>query len=88
MSHFEKIFIGKGSKVNNLDIVRISISKEKLQEMLNSELLSFNGNEYLVFEVAALKETDSYGKSHTAYVSKVESSPMGYCPLPKAKKQK
>jgi hypothetical protein len=33
-------------------------------------MVDYDGNEYLVFEVASLKEPDQYGKTHTAYISK------------------
>ncbi|SDZ51262.1 MULTISPECIES: hypothetical protein [Rhodonellum] len=33
-------------------------------------MVDFEGNEYFVFEVAGLKETDGFGKTHTTYVSK------------------
>lgn len=32
--------------------------------------LEYEGKEYLILEVAALKEADQYGKTHTVYVSK------------------
>jgi hypothetical protein len=66
MSKFEKTYIGKGSKVKDLDIIRVSIARETLEEILKSHLVDFEGNEFLVCEVAALKEADLYGKTHTA----------------------
>ncbi|EPR71768.1 hypothetical protein [Cyclobacterium qasimii] len=33
-------------------------------------MVDYDGKEYLVFEVASLKEPDQYGKTHTAYISK------------------
>jgi hypothetical protein len=38
-------------------------------------MVDYDGNEYLVFEVAALKEPDQYGKTHTAYISKKVAEP-------------
>lgn len=70
MTQFEKNYIGKGTRVKNLDIVRVSISREKLEEILKSELVKYEDNEFLVFEVAALKSHDKYGRTHTAYISK------------------
>ncbi|SHN22340.1 hypothetical protein SAMN04488057_111139 [Cyclobacterium lianum] len=40
-------------------------------------MVDYGGKEYLVFEVAALKEQDQYGKNHTAYISKKEVAPKG-----------
>lgn len=70
MTQFEKNYIGKGSRVKNLDIIRVSISREKLEEILKNDMVEYDGNEYLVFEIAGLKETDKYGRTHTAYISK------------------
>ncbi|AEL24025.1 hypothetical protein [Cyclobacterium marinum] len=70
MTQFQKKFIGKGSKVNNMDIVRVTISKETIEEILKSDLVKYQEKEYLIFEVAALKSKDNYGRSHTAYISK------------------
>ncbi len=70
MSQFEKTYIGKGSKVKDLDIIRVSIARETLEEILKNHLVEFERNEFMVFEVAALKESDHYKKTHTAYISK------------------
>jgi hypothetical protein len=75
MSQFEKTYIGKGSKVKDLDIIRVSIARETLEEILKNHLVDFEGNEFLVFEVAALKEPDFYGKTHSAYISKKIAAP-------------
>jgi hypothetical protein len=70
MSQFEKTYIGKGTQVKDLDIIRVSISKETLEDILKDHMVDYDGKEYLVFEVASLKEPDQYGKTHTAYISK------------------
>jgi len=41
-----------------------------LEKILKDQMVNYDGNEYLVFEVASLKEPDQYGKTHTAYISK------------------
>ena len=38
-------------------------------------MVDYDGKEYLVFEVASLKEPDQYGKTHTAYISKKVAAP-------------
>ncbi|SDZ40125.1 MULTISPECIES: hypothetical protein [Rhodonellum] len=48
MSQFEKTYIGKGSKVNGLDIIRVSIARETLEGILKSQMVDFEGNEYFV----------------------------------------
>jgi len=40
-------------------------------------MVDYDGKEYLVFEVASLKEPDQYGKTHTAYISKKVAEPKG-----------
>lgn len=75
MAQFEKTYIGKGSKIKDMDIVRVSIQRERLEEILNDHMVEYEGKEYFVFEVAALKETDQYGKTHAAYVSKKVENP-------------
>jgi len=78
MSQFEKTYIGKGTQVKDLDIIRVSISKEKLEEILKDHMVDYDGKEYLVFEVAGLKEPDQYGKTHTVYISKkTAATPKG-----------
>ncbi|WP_164674972.1 hypothetical protein [Anditalea andensis] len=37
---------------------------------MQSHLVDYEGHEFMVFEVAALKEADQYGKTHTAYIAK------------------
>jgi hypothetical protein len=40
-------------------------------------MVDYEGKEYLIFEVAALKEPDQFGKTHTAYISKKAAAPKG-----------
>jgi hypothetical protein len=89
MTTFEKDYIGKGTKMANLDIVRISISREKIEELLKTSMVKYDEREFLVFELASLKEKDNYGRTHTAYISKkIEDAGTGSSPKPRAKKQK
>ncbi|MEX2592885.1 MAG: hypothetical protein WD426_08920 [Anditalea sp.] len=75
MSQFKKTYIGKGTRVKDLHIIRVSISKETLEEILRDHMVDYEGKEYLVFEVAGLKEPDQYGKTHTVYISKKVPAP-------------
>jgi hypothetical protein len=70
MKKYEKKYIAKGTKVEDYNIVRVSISKDKLQELIETDLIEYEGNEYLVFEIAPLKEADQFGKTHTVYINK------------------
>ncbi|MBW3469509.1 hypothetical protein [Arthrospiribacter ruber] len=70
MKKFEKKFIGKGSRVKSLEIVRLTISEVALREALENDLTDFKGSKFLVIEVASLKKADKYGRSHTVYINK------------------
>ena len=61
MKTFEKNYIEKGTQVANL-------SSAKLSHV-------FNGEDYITFEVAKLKNTDSFGHGYTAYVNKLVETP-------------
>lgn len=69
MTTFKKNYIGKGKKVSNLDIVKVSICMEDAEPHFHI----FDGKRYLTFEVATLRETDKHGKTHTVYVSVKEN---------------
>ena len=73
---YAKNYIGKGKQMNGLDVVRMTI---KVDEILQHKY-EREGVEYITFEIAKLKESDKFGRTHTAYVSKAEE------PAPKAKK--
>lgn len=71
MKTFEKVYIGKGTQVENLDIVRISVKKSELDKCTHE----YQGEEYVSFEVARLQQTDKFGKTHTCYYQeKVEKA--------------
>lgn len=58
-----------------MDIVRVSILRENLEEIPNDNTMEYEGKEYFIFEVAALKEAEKYGKTHAAYISKKVENP-------------
>jgi hypothetical protein len=53
----------------------VSIPRENLEEILKNLLVDFEGHEFFVFEMAALKEADTYGKTHTAYIRRKVAAP-------------
>ncbi len=67
MKTFEKCYIGKGRKVEDLEIVTVTLKMEEAEK----HILEMEGKRFLRFEVAALRETDKYGGTHTCYVSKL-----------------
>ena len=70
MTTFEKHYIGKGTQVENLDIVRIVLPLEGLE----AAVFEKNGIKYLSFEVAKLKQEDKLGRTHTCYYQTKVSS--------------
>ena len=65
MTTFEKHYIGKGTKLENLDIVKVVIPVELIEEAIFEN--KKDGKKYLSFEVAKLKEADKFGRTHTCY---------------------
>ena len=66
--NYKKNYIGKGTQVEGLDIVRVSI---KVTDVLNC-MHKYEGEHYFTFEVARLQEPDKFGKTHTCYYSTPE----------------
>jgi hypothetical protein len=63
MTTFEKHYIGKGTQVPNLSIVKVVIPVENIKDAIFEK----DGKEYLSFEIAKLKEPDKFGRTHTCY---------------------
>ncbi len=71
MPNFTKHYIGKGTQVNNLNIVRVTINLATLEQFA----YIYNGQQYATFEVAQLQAPDQFGKTHTVYVSQPTEQP-------------
>ena len=67
MTNFEKIYIGKGTQVENLDIVTVNIDMETAEQFI----FEYDGKKYLRFVIARMKEVSQYGKTHTCYTTKL-----------------
>jgi hypothetical protein len=70
---FSKKYIGKGKQVENMDIVEVSLNLAELHD----HTFQFEGETYVKFNVAKLKEPDQYGKTHTVYLSVKEPESEG-----------
>ena len=68
MKKYNKSYIGKGTAVGGMDIVKVTLKVEDLLKVTHE----FNGVEYLTFELAKMQSKDDYGRTHTAYVSVLE----------------
>jgi hypothetical protein len=75
---FEKVFIGKGRQVPNMQVAKVTIPLEKLQEIAYEK----EGVMYCTFEVSKMKEADRFGREYTAYYNKmtVEHITLFCCP--------
>ena len=62
---FSKKYPGKGKQVENLDIVEVSLNMAELQ----NHTFEYEGETFVKFNIAKMKEPDQYGKTHTVYVS-------------------
>ena len=67
MRTFEKNYIGKGRKVEDLEIVTVTIKMDEAERFLFEK----DGKKYLRFEVSSLRKPDRYDRTHTCYVSKL-----------------
>jgi len=71
MKSFKKNYIGKGTQVENMDIVKVTL---KVEDVLKHKH-EYEGNEYITFEVAKMRKPDNFNRTHTAYVSTLEEFP-------------
>ena len=70
MKKYTKSYIGKGTAVAGMEIVKVTLKVEELLKLTHE----FQGVEYLTFELAKMQSTDDYGRTHTAYVSVRENA--------------
>lgn len=71
MKTFEKIYIGKGKQVGDLNIVKVTLKLEDLRALA----FEFEGTLYVSFEVAQMINPDNFGRTHTVYHSKLVEKP-------------
>lgn len=65
MKKFKKTYIGKGTKVENKDIVKVTLKVEDVLEYKHE----YDGSEYITFETAKMQEPDKFSRTNTGYVS-------------------
>jgi hypothetical protein len=68
MNTTEKSYIGKGKQVKNFDMYNVTLNITKAQ----AHFFEHNGEKFLKLTLAKTKETDTYGRTHTAYVTPYE----------------
>ena len=86
--NYEKFYIGKGTQVPNLQIAKVTLKMDLVEEIAYER----DGVRYVTFEVAKLKEPDKFGRVYTCYLSKKtavqEPAPEKRKSSRKAKKEK
>ena len=70
MKSYKKNYIGKGTQVPNLSIVKVTV---KVTELLN-HVHEFEGEQYCTFEVAKLQEPDNFNRTQTVYCTTMEEA--------------
>ncbi len=83
MKSYKKNYIGKGTKHETMDIVKVTL---RVEDVLNYQH-EYNGEQYISFEVARMQNTDKFGRTHTAYVTTREEEPAEE-PAPKKRGRK
>lgn len=63
MKTFQKNYIGKGKRVADLNILKITIRLDALKAIA----YEYEGIQYVTFEVAEMLHPDQFGRSHTVY---------------------
>lgn len=89
MKNTEKVYIGKGSQIKDLDMYSVVINLDKALE----HAFKYEGETYLKFTLSKTKSTDKFGRTHTAYLSvkqetKVQEPVVETKPKAKAKSKK
>jgi hypothetical protein len=70
MKNFVKNYIGKGKKVEGLEIIKINLKIEDLVKFSHK----YKDEDYITIEIAKLKSHDKFGHEYTAYVNRLEES--------------
>lgn len=65
---FEKHYLGKGTQVPNMQIVRVTV---RVSELMKFAYI-FENEQYATFEVAKMQRPDKFGRDHTVYCTTQE----------------
>ena len=82
MKKFVKNYIGKGKKVEGLEIIKINLKISDIAKFTHK----YNDEDYISMEVAKLQNTDNFGHDYTVYVNRLEEEQVSE-PAPAPKKQ-
>ncbi len=84
MTTYTKNYIGKGKQVEEMDIVKVFIQVDKLEECTFEK----DGILYAGFEIAKMFNPDKFGRTHTVYFSVKEAQAPAVKPAKKSSKRK
>ena len=70
MKKFVKNYIGKGKKVEGLEIIKINLKISDIVKFAHK----YNDEDYISLEVAKLQNTDNFGHDYTVYVNRLEEA--------------
>lgn len=70
MKTYKKNYIGKGTRHETLNLVRVTLKVEELLKFQHE----YEGDQYVTFEVAQMQQPDKFGRTHTAYVNSLKES--------------
>ncbi|MCX6251372.1 MAG: hypothetical protein NTX61_11545 [Bacteroidetes bacterium] len=70
MKNFVKNYIGKGKKIEGLEIIKINFKIEDLVKFSHK----YKDEDYISIEIAKLKSPDQFGHDYTAYVNRLEET--------------
>ena len=82
MKKFVKNYIGKGKKIEGLEIIKINFKIEDLVKFSHK----YKDEDYISLEVAKLQNPDNFGHDYTVYVNRLEEEQVTE-PAPAPKKQ-
>ena len=82
MKKFVKNYIGKGKKVEGLEIIKINLKISDILKFTHK----YNDEDYISLEVAKLLNPDNFGHDYTVYVNRLEEEKDSE-PGPTPKKQ-
>ena len=83
MKTFKKNYIGKGTQVPNMQIIKVNLN---IAEVMKFKY-EYEGSEYITFEVAKLQNPDQFGRDYTVYCTTLEEIPDEK-PTKKSRKKK
>lgn len=77
MEQKKKTYVGSGKKVQDYDMVNISVC---LSDIPKDQVNEFNGKKYVSLTVAKKREVDQYGKTHSVSINeyKPKSNPANH----------